>query len=135
MPAFFLSTEQYIHGIVMANYTSGAPVRGNLTLKATVRPIRPIDPNRMIKKNMPRPMDVTNQYYDPNRASDYPYNNYPTNNSYGDQYQHQYGGYDKPIEKYFNFNEILPFWFSVPENYYEPVPVMKFVSSTLKQNK
>ncbi|XP_037873449.1 CD109 antigen [Bombyx mori] len=39
MPAFFFNTEQYIHGRVVANYTSGAPVRGNLTLKATVRPI------------------------------------------------------------------------------------------------
>ncbi|KAI8419742.1 LOW QUALITY PROTEIN: hypothetical protein MSG28_008421 [Choristoneura fumiferana] len=29
----------FIHGRIMANYTSGAPVRGNLTLKATVRPI------------------------------------------------------------------------------------------------
>ncbi|XP_053614245.1 CD109 antigen [Plodia interpunctella] len=39
MPAFFFNTEPYIHGRVMANYTSGAPVRGNLTLRATVRPI------------------------------------------------------------------------------------------------
>ncbi|XP_015596122.1 CD109 antigen isoform X2 [Cephus cinctus] len=39
MPAFFFETDQYIHGIVMANYTSGAPVRGNLTLKASFRPI------------------------------------------------------------------------------------------------
>lgn len=39
MPAFFFNTEPYIHGRIMANYTSGAPVRGNLTLKATIRPI------------------------------------------------------------------------------------------------
>lgn len=39
MPAFFFNTETYIHGRIMANYTSGAPVRGNLTLKATIRPI------------------------------------------------------------------------------------------------
>ncbi|XP_049876767.1 CD109 antigen [Pectinophora gossypiella] len=39
MPAFFFNTEPFIHGRIMANYTSGAPVRGNLTLKATVRPI------------------------------------------------------------------------------------------------
>lgn len=42
MPAFFFTTDEYIHGIVMANYTSGAPVRGNLTIKASIRPIRPI---------------------------------------------------------------------------------------------
>ncbi|KAL4702373.1 hypothetical protein ACJJTC_018012, partial [Scirpophaga incertulas] len=39
MPAFFFNTDKYIHGKVMANYTSGAPVHGNLTLRATVRPI------------------------------------------------------------------------------------------------
>ncbi|XP_026320677.1 uncharacterized protein LOC113230803 [Hyposmocoma kahamanoa] len=39
MPAFFFNTEPFIHGRIMANYTSGAPVHGNLTLKATVRPI------------------------------------------------------------------------------------------------
>ncbi|GBP50527.1 CD109 antigen [Eumeta japonica] len=39
MPAFFFNSEAYIHGKIMANYTSGAPVHGNLTLKATIRPI------------------------------------------------------------------------------------------------
>ncbi|XP_071875421.1 macroglobulin complement-related [Bombus fervidus] len=37
MPAFFFDNDQYINGIVQANYTSGAPVRGNLTLKARIR--------------------------------------------------------------------------------------------------
>ncbi|VVC99103.1 unnamed protein product, partial [Leptidea sinapis] len=35
----WLSRQHYIHGRVMANYTSGAPVRGNLTLRATIRPV------------------------------------------------------------------------------------------------
>ncbi|KAL1110500.1 hypothetical protein AAG570_008028 [Ranatra chinensis] len=39
MPAFFFTSDKYLKGIVMANYTSGAPVRGNLTLKASIRPI------------------------------------------------------------------------------------------------
>lgn len=39
MPAFFFDTEHYIHGVVMANYTSGAPVQGNLTLRASFQPI------------------------------------------------------------------------------------------------
>lgn len=39
MPAFFFNTDPFIYGRIMANYTSGAPVRGNLTLKATIRPI------------------------------------------------------------------------------------------------
>lgn len=40
MPAFFFDTDKYIYGTVMANYTSGGPVNGNLTLKASLRPIR-----------------------------------------------------------------------------------------------
>lgn len=40
MPAFFFNSDPYIHGTVMANYTSGSPVRGNLTLRATVFPLR-----------------------------------------------------------------------------------------------
>lgn len=39
MPAFFFNTDPFIYGRIMANYTSGAPVKGNLTLKATIRPI------------------------------------------------------------------------------------------------
>lgn len=39
MPAFFFENDPYIYGIVQANYTSGAPVRGNLTLKASFKPI------------------------------------------------------------------------------------------------
>ena len=40
MPAFYFDSDEFIHGTVMANYTSGAPVRGNLTLKATFKPLR-----------------------------------------------------------------------------------------------
>jgi len=47
MPAFFFDTDQYIYGTVMANYTSGAPVSGNLTLKATFRPTDPYAPGRV----------------------------------------------------------------------------------------
>ncbi|KAG7207858.1 hypothetical protein KM043_009457 [Ampulex compressa] len=39
MPAFFFENDPYISGIVQANYTSGAPVHGNLTLKASFRPL------------------------------------------------------------------------------------------------
>lgn len=39
MPAFFFNTDPYIYGKIMANFTSGAPVKGNLTIKATIRPI------------------------------------------------------------------------------------------------
>lgn len=39
MPAFFFDNDPYIYGIVQANYTSGAPVKGNLTLKASFKPL------------------------------------------------------------------------------------------------
>ncbi|KAG6439602.1 hypothetical protein O3G_MSEX000913, partial [Manduca sexta] len=51
MPAFFFNTEPFIHGRIMANYTSGAPVRGNLTLRATLRPIPQYRPQRLYQGN------------------------------------------------------------------------------------
>jgi hypothetical protein len=39
MPAFLFVSDNYIEGIIVANFTSGAPVRGNLTIRATMRPI------------------------------------------------------------------------------------------------
>ncbi|CAG9820933.1 unnamed protein product [Phaedon cochleariae] len=140
MPAFFLNTEPYLYGIIMANYTSGAPVRGNLTLKATVRPIRPID--TYFRKNRPRPND-RNAYYDNlNNQNDRPYDsnapyesntfdnpnldnrNYDPNRPlFGDRE----GSYNRPVlEKYFHFDEKLPFWMPTPTNYYDPIPHMKF---------
>lgn len=130
MPPFFLSTDQYIYGLVMANYTSGAPVRGNLTLKATVRPIGPIDPNRYNNRNRPRPIDRQNQFYDQNNVNygNNQYENYPQEPNQQYDYD-RFGSYNRPIvEKYFNFNEDLPFWLKQPEYYYEPVPNMKHVS-------
>ncbi|VVC38101.1 Hypothetical protein CINCED_3A025405 [Cinara cedri] len=40
MAAYFLDSDKYLTGFVMANYTNGGPVSGNLTLKATVRPLK-----------------------------------------------------------------------------------------------
>ncbi|XP_057663740.1 CD109 antigen [Diorhabda carinulata] len=112
MPGFFLNTEPYIHGIVMANYTSGAPVNGNLTLKATVRYIKPVEPNQRGTTNQ-------NQYqYDPNKP--YDINNQPYEPIYDNYYK------NRPIvEKYFTFKEELPFWIKNTVNYYEPVPTLK----------
>lgn len=135
MPPFFLSTDQYIHGIIMANYTSGAPVRGNLTLKATVKPIRPIDFNLYKRKYRPK------NYYDPNNPYNinnvYEPNQYDLNRPYDSNQNRpydydQYGSYSRPIvEKYFNFDEKLPFWFKVPSNsyYYQGLPFMRNVST------
>ncbi|RZF41336.1 hypothetical protein LSTR_LSTR000050 [Laodelphax striatellus] len=82
MPAFFLDSERTLRGTVMANYTSGAPVFGNLTLKATIRPVKPVR---------------------------------------GDNYQ--------VVEKYFNFDETFPFWFSpkTEDTYWShPIPHLKY---------
>ena len=48
MPAFYFDSDDFIHGTVMANNTSGAPVRGNLTLKETFKPLRatPLIPDK-----------------------------------------------------------------------------------------
>ncbi|KAF6215686.1 hypothetical protein GE061_000017, partial [Apolygus lucorum] len=89
MPAFFFTTEQYVTGMVMANYTSGGPVSGNLTLKASIRPIR-------------GERDFRN-----------------TDPSYG---------YSEVVEKYFTFDEAVPFWY--PASYYysnsQTIPHLRF---------
>ncbi|XP_035209732.1 CD109 antigen-like, partial [Stegodyphus dumicola] len=40
MPSFFTDIEEYVYGIVEANYTSGVPVTGNLTLVASIEPLK-----------------------------------------------------------------------------------------------
>lgn len=83
MPAFFFTNDPYIHGVVMANYTSGAPVRGNLTLKATIRPI-----GSVVSKNRPTYNGDSNNYYP---DQNYGEQNYPMNDQW-------------PVrEKYFSF--------------------------------
>ncbi|KRT79005.1 hypothetical protein AMK59_8176, partial [Oryctes borbonicus] len=96
MPAFFFSDDEYIYGTVMANYTSGAPVRGNLTLKAQIRQIRPLTR---------RQSQIDRNYRDPYSSYD------------------NYGGYNQPIkELYFKFEEAFPFWFKIPEQFYREIP-------------
>lgn len=41
LPSFFMATQEYVYGTVVANFTSGAAVIGNLTVRATVEPINP----------------------------------------------------------------------------------------------
>lgn len=57
MPAFFFDTDPYIYGIINANYTSGAPVHGNLTIKAK---FAPIDPYRAGQSQY----DIPEKYFD-----------------------------------------------------------------------
>lgn len=134
MPAFFFNSDDYIHGVVMANYTSGAPVRGNLTLKAIVRPIKPIRYNKITRKNRPRPGDYQNNLnrfspYDREREFQYEANNPYSQPGTFETFEKYDNSYNKPIvEKYFDFNEPYPFWMKIPDHYYEPIPNLKTVS-------
>ncbi|RWS18059.1 CD109 antigen-like protein [Dinothrombium tinctorium] len=46
MPAFFLTTDEYVYGSIMANFTSGIPVSGNLTILVTIEPSKPVGTSR-----------------------------------------------------------------------------------------
>ncbi|KAF7989441.1 hypothetical protein HCN44_008115 [Aphidius gifuensis] len=84
MPAFFFDTDEYIHGIVQANYTSGAPVNGNLTLKAS---LRSISKDRMISSSAL----VEDRYFSFNEY-------YPSWFKSADQYEDNY----TPVLRFFN---------------------------------
>lgn len=133
MPAFFFTTDGYLHGKVMANFTSGAPVRGNLTLKATIRPIGYFNTkniNEYFRKGYiekqeeyegadifgPRRYEqgydgvynrpAYNPAVDTNNINDPRYTGGPGGTTYNDPYS---------IEKHFNFDEDWPFWIDKPE--------------------
>ncbi|XP_064466508.1 CD109 antigen-like [Ornithodoros turicata] len=40
-PSFVIAGSEYVHGTVVANFTSGGAVKGNLTLRATIEPAYP----------------------------------------------------------------------------------------------
>lgn len=139
MPAFFFNTDTYIHGKIMANFTSGAPVKGNLTIKATVRPIgwhnlKVINQKYRVGNTGPRNLpdyNIDEQYlnnpninfgygqnFNPQQAInqpnvpptlDQPYAAQPPPAGYS--FQDQY-----TVERYFTFDEEWPFWIKKPEN-------------------
>lgn len=85
MPAFFFDTDQYIYGTVMANYTSGGPVRGNLTLKASLRPIAAYRfGNRVSPVFKYFTFDESYPFWFPKPQNTYYY--YQNWNNYGDYY-------------------------------------------------
>lgn len=72
MPAFFFNSDQYLYGKVMANFTNGSPVHGNLTLRAIIRPIGFFTP-----KNINQQFRVWNMGYQPEEDPRNPsYNSY-----------------------------------------------------------
>ncbi|XP_065338347.1 CD109 antigen [Cloeon dipterum] len=85
MPAFFLESDGYIYGSVMANYTSGAPVYGNLTLKATITPI--------LRNGIGKQQEFNT-----------------TRNTPGYRVFRE----EQPVEKFFTFKEDFPFWYDTP---------------------
>lgn len=148
MPAFFFNTDKYIHGKIMANFTSGSPVRGNLTIKATIRPIgwfnsRVINQKHRVgntgARNLPDYHMQDSYLQNTNLGPDLSYNQnpdinqdqrYQTNNYYSDQYA---------IERHFNFDEEWPFWVKKPETQaYDPetrtyrstLPYLRFFNGT-----
>lgn len=134
----------------MANFTSGAPVQGNLTLKATIRPIGWFNP-----KSINQQFRVWNTGYQQEEDRNNPYNyqnNKQQNEIYGpsvygpnvdqnmDQrftqntYQDMY-----VVEKHFNFDEAWPFWLDKPERrnddhwsdaYSNHLPYLRFFNGT-----
>lgn len=147
MPAFFFNTDPFIHGRIMANFTSGEPVRGNLTLKATIRPIGFFNPRVMNQRyrlgnygyRREDELYYNNQYrsyydiYGPlnhNEIRDHNDPRYNTN-TYQDSYV---------VEKYFNFDEQWPFWIEKPDwnqdydhytkKYKTRLPYLRFFNGT-----
>ncbi|KAM3959264.1 macroglobulin complement-related [Aphomia sociella] len=139
MPAFFFNTDPYIHGRIMANYTSGAPVHGNMTLKATIRPIPQYRPNYYLQGQFNNrghygmPQGYGSQYtrVRPN-ANPYLYNesgSYDPNGLLDEFGRPRYrpgqpNQLDQPDWWYdqsavrtrvFNFDEKFPFWMPKPD--------------------
>lgn len=80
MPAFFFNTDPYLHGKIMANFTNGSPVNGNLTLRAIIRPIGFFDPKninqqfRVWNMGYQQEEDPRNPRYDNYKRTVYNYN-------------------------------------------------------------
>ncbi|XP_034950028.1 CD109 antigen [Chelonus insularis] len=87
MPAFFFDKDPYIHGMVQANYTSGAPVRGNLTLKAR---ITPLSNYRIINTQPVERYFNFNEYYPSWFKNPEVYQDYPVLRMFNGTYQFQY---------------------------------------------
>lgn len=154
MPAFFFQTDPFIHGKIMANFTNGTPTRGNLTLKATIRPIGWMNPkainhmNRVWNTGNRRELDPNIPYYlqytNPdlfNAQSTFTSQLNQPDSQYQDQrYQSNYQD-SYVIERHFNFDEEWPFWIKKPidsaeqwdswtNTYRESLPYLRYFNGT-----
>ncbi|XP_002027253.2 CD109 antigen [Drosophila persimilis] len=123
MPAYFFTTDPHIYGRVMANFTSGLPVRGNLTLKATIRPIGYFS-NQVLNEKFRlgrSPLEQANRYNERWRYNNVNQNpqvqyNVPQLSQDGADlgqdilYRNQY-----VVERHYQFDEEWPFWVKKPE--------------------
>ncbi|XP_034097633.1 CD109 antigen [Drosophila albomicans] len=128
MPAYFFTTDHFVYGRIMANFTSGLPVRGNLTLTATIRPIGYFNGqvlNEKFRLGGRSPLEQENLYRERWR-----YNNPQQNPNLDPNQQQPYnvpqlpleGGLDIGIQnsylrppRYYQFEEQWPFWVRKPE--------------------
>ncbi|XP_005178924.2 CD109 antigen [Musca domestica] len=150
MPAYFFNTDPYIYGTVMANFTSGAPVKGNLTLKASLRPIGYFSNQALNEKfrlgRSPLEMTTTlehehqlryNQNYNPTQYNPNIINpEYPTQLPQDQQFNfNQY-----VIERNYQFDEEWPFWVQKPDvpetfdpwtgEYKKTLPYLRYFNGT-----
>lgn len=152
MPAYFFTTDPYIYGRIMANFTSGHPVRGNLTLKATIRPIGYFN-NQVLneKYRLGRsPFELAQIYREQQYRNSYNYNNLNPNYNTGggvvlpegpdDRTQNTLYPNQYVIEQNYHFDEEWPFWVRKPEeqqsydpwtsSYRNTLPFLRYFNGT-----
>lgn len=117
MPAFFFDTDSYLHGRVMANFTNGSPVKGNLTIRAIMRPIGYFNPKninqqfRVWNLGYQPEEDLRNPRYDSYKRTIYNYNTelysgkgqgFSTNNPFFSSNNYNYNNYNNNYNQFSN---------------------------------
>ncbi|XP_037809897.1 CD109 antigen [Lucilia sericata] len=148
MPAYFFNTDPFIYGRVMANFTSGAPVKGNLTLKATIRPIGYFSNQALNEKfRLGRSPSELAAIYEQQRRYGVNYNpnyNNQLNPDPSQQPQLQqdqiYNTNQFVVERHYQFDEEWPFWVQKPDvaetydpwsgEYKKTLPYLRYFNGT-----
>lgn len=127
MPAFFFNSDFYINGKIMANFTNGAPVKGNLTLKATIRPIGQFNYKSINMKSRVWHYEPgnENEMYGYNDDSIFDDSKLATLESRDRYQQTNYVSDQFVYEKQYMFDEEWPFWAAKPNWNQEYNPYIK----------